>query len=163
MRCIILGPNLIRAKIAKFLVLDENFKKRQVLDRTLRDFHLLRSRFFYLRDVLSEPKFIIDLLDSHKQRVSWQLRRIYRARNIIVHSGKTPSYTGTLIENIHDYLDLIMSTLVHLASQNGKITSVEQGFKLIEMNCSAFEKSLRKMNREVYVADIDAAIFKFSI
>jgi len=163
-RCLrgIAGDN-IRAKLAKFLVLDEYAGRRQALDIAIRDFHLLRSRLSYLSYVLADPKNILDLLSSHKQRVGWQMRRIYRARNVIVHSGRTPPYTGTLIENVHDYLDLVMSTLVSLASENGTITSVEQGFKFIEINCSAFEKSLKNMSRETYVTDIDAAIFKFAI
>jgi len=152
-----------RSKLARLLVLDEYEHRRHKLDRTFRDFHLLRSRFFYLREVLLNPKSLLNTLESHKKRVGWQLRRIYRARNIIVHSGRTPMHTGALIENVHDYLDLIMSTLVSLASEGKIIHSVEQGFKYIEINCKAYQDNLKNITAEQYINDLDSAIFKLTI
>lgn len=156
------GEN-VKTKLIKLLALDENKARRDRLDRSFRDFHLLRSRFFYIKSVVSSPKSILKTLESHEKRVAWQLRRIYRTRNIIVHSGRTPDSTTTLIENIHDYLDLIMSTLVSLASQGNIIHSVEQGFKYIEMNCAAHMDSLKNMNEEQYLSNIDVAAFKYAI
>jgi hypothetical protein len=156
------GDNF-RSKLAKLLVLDEHQNKRDRLNSAFRDFHLLRNRFFYIASMISEPKKIAGTLMAHDERVSWQLRRIYRTRNIIVHSGRTPTATSALIENIHDYLDIIMSTLVSLASERNSIHSVSQGFKFIEINAEASKKAIKNLNEEQYKSNLDDALFKYGI
>jgi hypothetical protein len=95
-----------------------------------------------LRALVSNQKNIIDALDAHQTRLAWQIRRIYRTRNIIVHSGKTPSYTKALIEHSHDYLDTVLLQLVRLASNPKTINSVAQGFKFMEMKYKQFYAAL---------------------
>ncbi|OOF07865.1 hypothetical protein BZG82_15990, partial [Salinivibrio sp. PR5] len=94
-------------KVAKLLSLEEYSDKRQELKNSFKDFHLLHDRFEYLEFVYADPKNMLKGLKNHTTRVGWQIRRIYRARNMIVHSGMTPSYIELLIENVHDYLDHI--------------------------------------------------------
>src|SRR5690606_9153820 len=64
---------------------------------------------------------------SHKQKVEWQIRRIYRTRNLIVHSGKLPSYTNILIENLHNYFDSFLETLINKAITEKTIRTINQG------------------------------------
>gem|GEM_PF-454094 len=116
-------------KVAKLLALKSYEPQRKTLVAAFKDFHLLLDRFNYLCYVYSSPKNMLDGLTSHKLRVAWQIRRIYRSRNLIVHSGNTPSYTEMLIENIHDYLDAVMNRIIQLGSKTGKIISIEQAFK----------------------------------
>lgn len=86
-------------------------------------------------------------LDNHKQRVEWQIRRIYRARNMIVHDGTTPSYTNILIENLHDYLDSVMKGLMLLASTKHTMNTIGQGFKIYELNNKSFLNGLNKIQK----------------
>lgn len=95
-------------KVVKLMALPEYAGKRETMEAQFNDFHLLADRFSYFCSILSSPKNVATLLGNHNKRVGWQVRRIYRARNLIVHSGKTPSYTEILIENTHDYLDVVM-------------------------------------------------------
>ena len=44
-------------------------------------------------------------MDAYVQRIRWQLYRIYRTRNIIVHSGEEPLKIEYLGEHLHSYLD----------------------------------------------------------
>lgn len=129
-------------KLARLIALPAHLAERSLLESKFRDFHLLRDRFDYFKDLLSSPKNIVKGLDAHKQRLEWQIRRIYRARNIIVHSGKIPPYTKPLIEHTHDYLDTILSRLVELASKPKSIHSVTQGFKFVELRYDAYYKKL---------------------
>lgn len=131
-------------KLARLISLPAYLAERSHLESKFRDFHLLRDRFDYFKDLLSSPKNIVMALDAHKQRLEWQIRRIYRARNIIVHSGKTPPYTKPLIEHTHDYLDTILSRLVELASTPQSIRSVTQGFKFVELRYDDYYKKLSK-------------------
>src|SRR5690606_25939390 len=111
-----------------------------------RDFHLLSDRFQHFCNLFSSPKNLRELLERHNQRLAWQIRRIYRARNLIVHSGKTPSYTEILIENTHHYLDIVMGVLMNLAVQPKHISSIEQGFVHVNLNYSAMMKWLENKN-----------------
>jgi hypothetical protein len=129
-------------KVIKLLALPEYADKREKLKNEFKDFHLLSDRFEYFCFIFSSPSNVLNALENHTKRVEWQIRRIYRARNLIVHSGKTPSYTEILIENIHDYLDSIMSAIIRLATKPKTISSVEQGFKYIELSYTSYLKEL---------------------
>lgn len=132
----------IPEKVLHLLMLDKYEGLRNDLKGRFNDFHLLSERFSYLEWLLSSPSNVVSSLDSHKQRVDWQIRRIYRARNMIVHDGKTPSYTEILIENIHDYLDTILSSLMSLGSKDHTLNSIDEGFKMADLTYSSYYKRL---------------------
>lgn len=48
----------------------------------------LRFRATRLRDLLQDPKKLLKSQEASSKRVRWQLYRIYRARNILVHQGE---------------------------------------------------------------------------
>jgi len=129
-------------KLIRLLVITEYSAELQKLKISLLDFHLLRDRIEYFQDLLSNPSSIIAALNAHEVRLAWQIRRIYRTRNLIVHTGQTPAYTPLLIAHTHDYLDTVMASLVGLGSKPKKIHSVEQGFKHIELNYSTYVSRL---------------------
>lgn len=129
-------------KLARLIALPAHNVERTNLESKFRDFHLLRDRFEHFKDMLSNPKNVVSALDAHRQRLEWQIRRIYRARNIIVHSGKIPPHTQPLIEHTHDYLDTILSRLVELASKPQCVRSVSQGFKFVDVRYESYYKKL---------------------
>lgn len=146
-------------KATHLLVLDEYESKRTKLSNSFRDFHLLKNRFEHIQAVVSDPKRIIYTLDAHKTRVDWQLRRIYRARNTIVHDGTTPTYVDILIENTHDYLDSIMNSLMRLAAKENTLNSIEQGFKMVELNYYSYYKSINEKGLKFDSNNIDKLFF----
>lgn len=132
----------IAIKMAALMALPEHQGAATTFTNEFRDFHLLADRYQYFSKIFASPKAAHDALLTHNQRVAWQIRRIYRARNLIVHSGKTPSYTEILIENTHDYLDIIMGGLMKLAVRPKQISSIEQGFKYIDLSYQSLMKWL---------------------
>lgn len=102
-----------------------------------KNFYLLNDRLRHFNKLFLSKKEMANTIITHTERLQWQIRRIYRARNLIVHTGNTPSYTATLIEHIHSYLDIILETLIQLSSKN-KINSVGQGFQYIELMYSDY-------------------------
>jgi hypothetical protein len=133
-------------KIYYFFALDEYAPLRNEFEKATKDFYLLKDRYCYIRHILSDPKNLLDTLDKHTTRIEWQVRRIYRARNLIVHEGTTPTYTEVLIENLHHYLDSVMNRLMNLSSRENTINSIDQGFKLVELNYYSFIKQLSEKN-----------------
>lgn len=150
-------------KFAKFLALDEYEEKRSELESSFRNFHLLKDRYMYFRQLLSSPESLIQALDNHTKRVEWQIRRIYRARNMIVHDGVTPTYTEVLIENTHDYLDSVMNGLMSVASAEHTLNTISQGFKLVEINYQSYYKALSSKGLVFTDDNIDELLFKHQI
>lgn len=74
---------------------------------------LLCFRVFSMWKQLSNPRQLgVDLLNS-KKRIEWQLSRIYRARNMVVHDGfETPSLPA-LLDNLHYYFSITVSRILH--------------------------------------------------
>lgn len=134
----------IPEKTVHLLALEKYEGLRNHLKSRFNDFHLLSERFAYLEILLSSPSSVVFALDAHKQRVDWQIRRIYRARNMIVHDGRTPSYIEILIENTHDYLDTVFSALMSLGSKDYILNSIDQGFKMMELSYSSYYKRLNE-------------------
>ncbi|MCG0458524.1 hypothetical protein L6R44_20900, partial [Enterobacter cloacae complex sp. ECC445] len=93
--------------------------------------------------------------DIHGKRVAQQIRRIYRARNLIVHTGNLPSYTPILIENLHDYLDVVIGTLIELNISQRRISTISQGFKMMEIRYSSYRRKLDVKNLQFKEDNID--------
>ncbi len=110
----------------------------------LKDFHLLRNRIFQLAERLSSNDSISEMIDQHAERVAWQFRRIYRTRNMLVHTGKAPRYLEAIIENGHDYLDLILDAIVALSCGPHNIRSLDQAFEFQKLQMIRMDGVLKK-------------------
>lgn len=126
------GDN-VKIKFIKLLVMEQYSNQFQQLLKDVGSFYLLKDRIEFFHNLFSSKSNIKNSLDIHTQRLEWQIRRIYRTRNLIVHTGFTPHYTNTLIEHTHNYLDRILELLIFLASKPNKIHSVGQGFDYINL------------------------------
>jgi len=113
-------------KIGALVALDSNLDIRTELYSKLQDFPLLKNRIYTLHEAFNSPENIQKTLDNHNLKLNWHLRRIYRVRGLIIHSGKYPSYTSILIENLHTYLDLFLKRIIDL-TRNKTIKTIEQG------------------------------------
>ncbi|KRA35833.1 hypothetical protein ASD68_05495 [Rhodanobacter sp. Root627] len=103
---------------------------RSELYGRLGDFVLLRYRCFRLAESVASKSRVFDLLDRHEKKVTWQIRRLYRARNLIVHTSKSPTYLETLVTNGHDYLDQVVFDVIRVCSGKYKARTIEQAFEL---------------------------------
>lgn len=147
-----------RERLIKLLVLPEHIKLKNQLFEDLEQFYLLRNRAHYLATILSDPAKLISLFETHAQRVEWQIRRIYRTRNLIVHAGHTPSYINVLIKNIHDYLDIVINMIGRLASDGEKINTVDEAFKYIEISYFEYLHELKNTKQSISVNNINRLI-----
>ncbi|WP_320151097.1 hypothetical protein [uncultured Tolumonas sp.] len=152
----------IHHKLAKLLVCNEYASELNTLESSFNDYHLLKDRVELFKVLLSSPKNITTALDAHKVRLEWQIRRIYRARNIIVHSGNTPDYIRPLIEHSHNYLDIVLTKLVDLASNNKTIYTVGQGFKLVSLQYNTYLKKLGEKNLAFTNDNLETLLFCYS-
>ena len=73
---------------------------------------LLRIRVFELRKKLSDGKNIAKFLDTHKTRIEWQIKRLYRMRNIATHLGFEVSGTDIATNHLHNYFDYVVNYML---------------------------------------------------
>lgn len=153
-------------RLLQLLSLESNSDLRNELYGRLKDFHLLRFRLFSLAESLKSPNSIKEVLDNHSKKVAWQLRRIYRTRNLLVHSGRTPSYLPTLIENGHDYLDLALNQIMERTCGEYQVGTMEQAFELEKLLLKRFNEKLNCAKKfdanNVKYLYLDTAQFKYS-
>jgi hypothetical protein len=65
------------------------------------------------KNIFENPEVFADSLKGHKQNMEWQIRRIYRARNHIIHQGNCLPGTRQLIQHLHTYYIVFINHLVH--------------------------------------------------
>lgn len=125
--------NNFRIKLVNLLSNDDYKSEFDMLLSKTKDFYLLEDRLKHFHSIFSSKRKIMETLNAHSKRLEWQIRRIYRTRNLIVHTGESPTYTATLIEHAHSYLDTIQNILINLASVPCKINSVMEGFDYMQL------------------------------
>lgn len=111
-------------KFAALIALDENKTRREELYAQLSDYPLLKNRIYAIYKSFSSVDNIEKILNNHRTKINWHIRRIYRTRGQIIHSGKYPSYTPILIENLHSYIDLFLNRLISISIEK-KIHTIE--------------------------------------
>ncbi len=130
-------------KIVALITLEDNLDLRKEIYNDLSDFPLLKFRIFELNNSFKSPETIKRSLNNHKQKLEWHLRRIYRTRSLIIHSGTFPSYTHLLIEHLHNYLDIFLSKIIHYSSQN-RFVSIEEVILEMKINIEYHSELLEK-------------------
>ncbi len=129
----------------------ENARKQYYCD--LGDFELLRNRIYRTSKILMSADTVLSELERHQNNVVWQIRRIYRTRNLIVHAGKTPLYIATLIENAHDYVDQTMTEIVWLSTSDYRVSSLEQSYELSKLLWKKTQNAIKE--QKAYTDYID--------
>lgn len=71
---------------------------------------------------LKSSKRCRESLEQHYKNIDWQLRRIYRARNGIVHRGSTWLPSVTLSEHLRRYLYATVSNIVQDCPNGSGVT-----------------------------------------
>ncbi len=93
----------------------DNFKK---IYNHLSDNPMLRSRIYEMRKTMDNGLSISCMLKEHQTRITWQLRRLYRIRNISTHLGNEVSGINVAINHLHNYFDYSVNFLL-CKSENG--------------------------------------------
>jgi hypothetical protein len=127
-------------RLAYLLLAAENEPLRKELCDLCRANPLALHRLWkFRRDYLS-PKNIIDSIDGHEKRVYWQLHRIYRARNLLVHAGKVPSYLESLILNAAEYYRNSIFTIIHRSNLDNVRSDIDQTVSEIRIQFEIFKR-----------------------
>lgn len=134
-------------RVLELIAIPGNSEFVKELYSELGDFHLLKFRVFEIVELFKKPENIIKRLELHEKKVSWQLRRIYRTRNLIVHSGRSIPYIETLIENAHDYLDQALDATLEYTCGILDASSLEQTFDMAKIDYEVYIKDIQEIKK----------------
>lgn len=112
--------------LAAILLLKENAPLTEELCQLCANNPLALQRLWKFQKDFGDPQALYDAMTSHQKRVEWQLHRIYRARNNLVHAGKIPSYLDSLIMNAFEYYRSSIDTIVGKAGKETTRSSIDQ-------------------------------------
>ncbi|WP_207689736.1 hypothetical protein [Desulfonema limicola] len=80
------------------------------------------------KDPFGDPKLCAKKFERHKKNIEWQIRRIYRARNYVMHKGVCSLQTRQLIQHLHSYYVVTMHNLIHDLKMNST-WSINEAFE----------------------------------
>lgn len=141
------GKNVLE-KFTAILVLDKYKSVRIEFYKRLEYSPLNKFRMAEFHKIFSDTKNIKKHIDNHKCKIDWQIKRMYRTRNLIVHAGIVPTFTEILVENSHTYLDKLISTINYLCIYENSIRSIEQALKEVEI-IQKKKEAILKNSKEV--------------
>ncbi|MBL4804608.1 MAG: hypothetical protein JKY71_07055 [Alphaproteobacteria bacterium] len=151
-----------KSSLAKFanivLLQDANTSSlRKEMLRLLRDNPLASFRLVDLHQKFATPQEAAKTISNHEKRVMWQLKRIYRARNAIVHSGTGPNYTDTVAVNMSSYYLAICRVLVRKLSNYDSAVTIDQVFFDTSF---IYDNKLKKLRELKRYGDITQLLFE---
>lgn len=98
-------------KMVALLVLSEFSQNKIDLINSLENYPLLKYRIEHYSEQFSDRAKLKKLLVNHRKRLEWQIMRIYRNRNMIVHDGSHFPYIDLIVQNLHFYIDSLIDTI----------------------------------------------------
>ncbi len=108
---------------------------------------LLRNRIHFLATKFSSSDLVLRTLNAHIERVSWQIHRIYRARNLIIHSGKSLPYVNILVENLHSYLDRVLDVFHERIFHSQYKTTIDEIVLEVKLESESHLRNLKNIGK----------------
>lgn len=131
----------------KLIILDENIEKRKELNVILKDYPLLRTRINNCNDIFSKKEHFSKELERFSQRIKWHLRRLYRTRNELIHSGEKVKNLKELGEHLHSYVDACLLEIVFRLANDYNINSIDNVVIDTQVKSELLHKRLNKKGK----------------
>jgi hypothetical protein len=112
----------------------------------------LRFRAKRLWELLSDPNELFKSQDASSKRVRWQLYRIYRARNILVHQGEEAPQFNALLDSLMYYTSVVISRVLHGLKIN-KSWRVREAWEYWRLKSEYVSDSLKNQASVLTVGD----------
>jgi hypothetical protein len=135
------GDNIPAEELLEVLLEPEDGVRIKKLCELVGEHTLLCYRVYRHWTRLRNAKKTRELIVNHRTNVDWQLRRIYRARNDVMHRGRGSSMLPRLIQHLHTYLGQTLYNLLY-DLENHPGWSVPDALKHREL---LYEKFVRKL------------------
>lgn len=146
--CNLLGETDDNKALCDLLSLKEYEEQAVEILDMLYDEPLIRYKFGFLQRIMQSKNKLSEYLSSVTKRVSWDVRRVYRARNKIVHQGDVNDHSDLLVETAHYYLDSVVMSIIWHKLIGSTINSVDNFI---------FEEQLVHEDKQKIIQSINAS------
>ena len=143
--------NSLKDNFIILLAHPDNQDARNYLFEQLSSFSLLKYRTGAIAELLSSKKKANEKLSDHCELVKWQLHRIYRSRNRIVHSGEREPHNKYLVENAHDFFDQTLLFCLELSAWKRGFSTFLQCFDYADRQYNRYTTGLCNDDAEINV------------
>ncbi|MCO6185861.1 hypothetical protein [Rhizobium sp. L1K21] len=116
---------------------------------------VMLMRFFRLEKLINSPKDCFNYLVDHEKRVEWQIHRIYRERNGIVHKASKSSFLDKLVENSYTYYRSVILALEAINREYG-VYHPDQGLDLLKSLYFEYKASIEEISQDRKIGEKDA-------
>lgn len=113
------------SELCAFVLVDSYKDKREEFLQKIKLFPLMQERIIYYNEMLSTKEKCARFVEKHLNRIKWQIMRIYRNRNLIIHNGERMPYLALLIENLHYYIDDFIEYIIEAFSKDLTLYNME--------------------------------------
>lgn len=113
---------------------------------------LLLFRVYLAHKNLADPVLMHQSYQHSLKRCEWQIRRIYRERNLLVHKGDCTSSLSYLLDNLNYYFSVAVSSVIDKLIQHNN-WSVDECFKSTDITLNHFLWKLKSSPNEVTISD----------
>jgi len=146
-------------KFAKLIILPHFEEKRDFLLKTLADSPLALHRLYRLEKFYGTPSACANTMKDHQRRVEWQLHRIYRTRNNLVHAGRSPHYIDSLVLNAIEYFRNCVITISRFRRSESGIRDIDQIVSEIGFEAEILGKRLRSSKPDIFTDSLADEVF----
>jgi len=150
----------LHEKVAALIICEKYKPEFDLLINELEANPLFKYRILLVKEQFSKGKNIKKQLLAHQSKLKLQVQRIYRTRNLIIHSGRKPNFTEYLAENLHNYVDTTLKTLIEFRLDNERINTIEEACLEAELIVSKNLQLLETINDNILEPEqIKTALF----
>ncbi|MGR3494176.1 hypothetical protein [Citreimonas sp.] len=125
------------------IVISGDEKQQRGLCKALSDNPLALYRLMDLQQKFSTPESFNKTVSEHQLRVEWQVQRIYRGRNTVMHNGQTSPAMLRILSNTYYYYLLTYANIETVAKSYGEL-SIPQSLSAIRKLCQSDYAKLAK-------------------
>lgn len=104
---------------------------------------LARYRVYRIATALSSVDGVKKFLEAHVSKVYWQIHRVYRTRNSIVHSGVSLPYVESILMNIHEYFFRVLREVEERCLAPGAFKTIDGIFDDIIIDDDLYNRHLK--------------------
>lgn len=142
-----IGGDPHTAFIKAFLIPDLKDDRDKVM-RLLKNNPLALHRLWQLTDKFATPESFRRSFFAHEDRIRWQIGRIYRCRNAIIHAGSVPKNIESLVLNVVEYYRMFAGTLIARGERETGSSNIEQLVSTIKLEHDVYRKELVNLKRD---------------
>lgn len=106
------------------------------------------------------PVALIESLASHEKRVYWQIHRIYRARNQLVHAGQAPAYLESLVLNLFEYYRSAIGSILNRASKEEAPSEIDQIVSEVAIEFKIYKRMINAMGSAPFDPSSFSRVFR---